>query len=132
MRQTRIPLSMMRIGWLITLTLLLPWPVSAADETAEPRLDLSSLIREFEAANPEIKAARQRWESTKAVVPQVQTLPDPRLQIGYQRMPMVPPVVEGVMYGVGQDIPFPGKLKLKGKWRNVTPNGWSRNTMPPG
>lgn len=118
MRQTRIPLSFprVRIGWLITLTLLLlPWPVSAADETAEPRLDLSGLIREFEAANPEIKAARQRWESAKAVVPQVQTLPDPRLQIGYQRMPMVPPVVEGVMYGVGQDIPFPGKLKLKGE-----------------
>jgi outer membrane protein, heavy metal efflux system len=118
MRQTRIPLSFprMRSGWLITLTLLLlPWPVSAADETAEPRLDLSGLIREFEAANPEIKAARQRWESAKAVVPQVQTLPDPRLQIGYQRMPMVPPVVEGVMYGVGQDIPFPGKLKLKGE-----------------
>ena len=79
------------------------------------RLDLSGLIREFEAANPEIKAARQRWESAKAVVPQVQTLPDPRLQLGYQRMPMVPPVVEGAMYGVGQEIPFPGKLKLKGE-----------------
>lgn len=118
MRQTRIPLSIprMRRGWLITLMLLLlPWPVGAADETAEPRLDLSGLIREFEAANPEIKAARQRWESAKAVVPQVQTLPDPRLQIGYQRMPMVPPVVERVMYGVRQDIPFPGKLKLKGE-----------------
>jgi outer membrane protein TolC len=98
------------------LTLLsLPGSVGAAEESAEPRLDLSGLIREFEAANPEIKAARQRWESAKAVVPQVQTLPDPRLQIGYQRMPMVPPVVEGVMYGVGQDIPFPGKLKLKGE-----------------
>jgi len=95
--------------------LLLPWPVCAADEVAEPRLDLSGLIREFEAANPEIRAARQRWESAKAVVPQVQTLPDPRLQLGYQRMPMVPPVVEGVMYGVGQEIPFPGKLKLKGE-----------------
>jgi outer membrane protein, heavy metal efflux system len=105
-----------RAGWLITLTLLLlPWLVGAADETAEPRLDLSGLIRELEAANPEIKAARQRWESAKAVVPQVQTLPDPRLQLGYQRMPMVPPVVEGVMYGVGQEIPFPGKLKLKGE-----------------
>lgn len=117
MRQTHRSLSFSRVwaAWLITLTLLLPWPVSAADETAEPRLDLSGLIREFEAANPEIKAARQRWESAKAVVPQVQTLPDPRLQIGYQRMPMVPPVVEGVMYGVGQDIPFPGKLKLKGE-----------------
>ncbi|MBI5672206.1 MAG: TolC family protein [Nitrospirae bacterium] len=93
----------------------MPWPVSAADETAELRLDLSGLIRELEAANPEIKAARQRWESAKAVVPQMQTLPDPRLQLGYQRMPMVPPVVEGVMYGVGQEIPFPGKLKLKGE-----------------
>lgn len=118
MRQTSIPLSFLRVraGWLIMLTLLLlPWPVGAADEMAEPRLDLSGLIREFEAANPEIKAARQRWESAKAVVPQVQTLPDPRLQLGYQRMPMVPPVVEGVMYGVGQEIPFPGKLKLKGE-----------------
>lgn len=117
MSQTHRSLLFSRVwaAWLIALTLLLPWPVSAADETAEPRLDLSGLIREFEAANPEIKAARQRWESAKAVVPQVQTLPDPRLQLGYQRMPMVPPVVEGAMYGIGQEIPFPGKLKLKGE-----------------
>ena len=118
MRQTRIPLSFSLVGagWLTVLTLLaLPWPVGAADEAAEPRLNLSGLIRELEAANPEIRAARQRWESAKAVVPQVQTLPDPRLQLGYQRMPMVPPVVEGVMYGVGQEIPFPGKLTLKGE-----------------
>uniref|UniRef100_UPI0011239E7C TolC family protein n=1 Tax=Nitrospira cf. moscoviensis SBR1015 TaxID=96242 RepID=UPI0011239E7C len=92
-------------------------PVHGADErgTSELRLDLPGLIQELEEANPEIKAASQRWEAAKAVVPQVQTLPDPRLQLGYQRMPMVPPVVEGVMYGVGQDIPFPGKLKLKGE-----------------
>ncbi len=115
MRQTAV-LHHMRAGWLITVTLLLlPCPVGAADGTAEPHLGLSGLIRELEAASPEIKAARQRWESAKAVVPQVQTLPDPRLQLGYQRMPMVPPVVEGVMYGIGQEIPFPGKLKLKGE-----------------
>lgn len=118
MRQTPISLSFSRVraAWLIALTLLLlPRPVGAADETAEPRLDLSGLIRELDTANPEIKAAFQRWESAKAVVPQVQTLPDPRLQLGYQRMPMVPPVVEGAMYGFGQDIPFPGKLTLKGE-----------------
>lgn len=78
-------------------------------------IDLPSLIAELEATNPEIKAARQRWEASKAVVPQVQTLPDPRLQLGYQRMPMVPPVVEGALYGFGQEIPFPGKLSLKGE-----------------
>ncbi|MBX3325445.1 MAG: TolC family protein [Nitrospira sp.] len=81
----------------------------------ESQLSLSVLIEELAARSPELKAARERWEAGQAVVPQVQTLPDPRLQIGYQRMPMVPPVVEGVMYGVGQDIPFPGKLKLKGE-----------------
>ncbi len=118
MKHASIPCSFppARAGWLITLMLLsLPWSVGAADELVERRLELSSLIRELETVNPEIKAARQRWEAGQAAVPQAQTLPDPRLQLGYQRMPMVPPVVEGVMYGIGQEIPFPGKLKLKGE-----------------
>lgn len=80
---------------------------------SEPRLSLQSLVQEVEAASPELKAARQRWEAAKAVVPQVQTLPDPRLQFGYQRMPMTDPL-QGAMYGFGQEIPFPGKLSLKG------------------
>lgn len=88
---------------------------SWASAAEEPRLSLSGLIEEMIRQNPEIKAAKQRWEAAKAVVPQVQTLPDPKLQFGYQRMPMVPPVVEGAMYGFGQDIPFPGKLRLKGE-----------------
>ena len=107
---------------------LSPWSVRGAEDRgivvpdgtahtshSELRIDLPGLIGELERANPEIKAARQRWEASKAVVPQVQTLPDPRLQLGYQRMPMVPPVVEGAMYGFGQEIPFPGKLGLKGE-----------------
>ncbi len=81
---------------------------------AERRIDLASLITELEDVNPEIRAARQRWEAAKAVVPQVQTLPDPRLQFGYQRMPMTDPL-QGAMYGFGQEIPFPGKLSLKGE-----------------
>jgi outer membrane protein TolC len=80
----------------------------------ESRLGLASLVQELESANPEIRAARQRWEAAKAIVPQVQALPDPKLQLGYQRMPMTDPL-QGPMYGFGQDIPFPGKLKLKGE-----------------
>jgi outer membrane protein TolC len=87
--------------------------VEAAE--AEPRLPLGPLVNELEAVNPEIKAARERWEAARAVVPQVQTLPDPKLQFGYQRMPMLPPAVQGAIYGFGQDIPFPGKLRLKGE-----------------
>ncbi len=81
----------------------------------EGQLSLFALIEELTARSPEVKAARERWEAAQAVVPQVQTLPDPRLQLGYQRMPMVPPVVEGAMYGFGQEIPFPGKLRLRGE-----------------
>ena len=78
------------------------------------RVNLTDLIAELDSANPEIKAARQRWEAAKAVVPQVQTLPDPKVQFGYQRMPMMEPL-QGAMYGIGQEIPFPGKLRLKGE-----------------
>lgn len=94
------------------LVLLFAPAVAVADNT-ETRLSLSGLLEELTQQSPEIKAARQRWEAAKAVVPQVQTLPDPKLQLGYQRMPMTDPL-QGAMYGFGQEIPFPGKLSLKG------------------
>lgn len=87
--------------------------VTAMQPVNEERLSLPALIEEMAARSPEVKAARERWEAAKAVVPQVQTLPDPRLQLGYQRMPMTDPL-QGAMYGFGQEIPFPGKLGLKG------------------
>jgi cobalt-zinc-cadmium efflux system outer membrane protein len=112
----RFPEKLIRI-LIFSILGLTPFVISASGSAVadEGQLSLSVLVDELVARSPEIKAARQRWESAKAVVPQVQTLPDPRLQFGYQRMPMVPPVVEGVIYGVGQDIPFPGKLKLRGE-----------------
>ncbi|MBS0166241.1 MAG: TolC family protein [Nitrospira sp.] len=103
---------------LVLVSTMLPMPLPAygaeGHGAGEPHIDLPSLIRELEDANPEIKAARERWEAARAVVPQVETLPDPRLQFGYQRMPMMEPV-QGAMYGIGQEIPFPGKLRLKGE-----------------
>ena len=50
---------------------------------AEAVLDLNALVREATESNPEIKAARQRWEASRAVVPQVGTLPDPVISGGY-------------------------------------------------
>lgn len=112
---------------ILSFVVLAPWSVGGAEgpgqitaETSVPssqgevRIDLPSLIRELEGTNPEIKASRQRWEAATAVVPQVQALPDPRLQFGYQRMPMAEPL-QGPMYGFAQEIPFPGKLRLKGE-----------------
>lgn len=106
---------------LLGLTSLVP-NVTGSALADEGPLSLSALIEELVAGNPEVKAARQRWEMAQALVPQVQTLPDPTIQLGYQKMPMVEPF-QGAMYGIGQEIPFPGKLRLKGRWRSVTPTG---------
>lgn len=85
-----------------------------ARDADHPRLSLPDLLQEMLERNPDIRAARERWDAARAVVPQVQTLPDPMLQLGYQRMPMVEPL-QGPMYGVRQHIPFPGKLRLRGE-----------------
>ena len=81
---------------------------------AEPILPLGPLIEEAIRQNPSIQSAKDRWESSKAVIPQVKTLPDPELKLGYQQIPAVSPI-EGAIYGVGQQFPFPGKLKLRGE-----------------
>jgi outer membrane protein TolC len=76
----------------------------ATDERAELILDLNSLVQEAVESNPEIKAARQRWEAVRAVIPQVQTLPDPRMNFSYQDV-----VEREGMYGFSQGLPFTGK-----------------------
>lgn len=84
-------------------------PASALDPVRPA--GLQQLVRETMERNPDIEAARRRWESAMAVVPQAQTLPDPKLLVGYTDIaPM-----KGPMFGLSQEIPFPGKLTLKGE-----------------
>jgi outer membrane protein TolC len=99
--------SRCRFGILLAVAL---WSVAAAGEQAEPRLDLERLIQEALENNPDIQAARQRFEAARAVIPQVRTLPDPRINLGYREL-----VEREAMYGVSQEIPFPGKLGLRGE-----------------
>ena len=99
---------------LILTVAILP-TFSAAEDIREKRLSLKALIEETTQQNPDMKAARDRWEASKAIVPQMQTLPDPKALLGYQQLPMAAPGVEGAIYGFGQEIPFPGKLRLRGE-----------------
>lgn len=80
-------------------------PVSASQ-----RLDLGALVQEAVENNPEIRAAAQRVDASKAMVPQARTLPDPMINLSYEDMQ-----TRETMYGVSQEIPFPGKLRLKGE-----------------
>jgi outer membrane protein, heavy metal efflux system len=82
----------------------------AAPLDAEARLELRSLVHEAMENNPDIRAAQQRWVAAKAVIPQVKTLPDPLINLGYDQVEE-----RGVTYGFSQEIPFPGKLRLRGE-----------------
>jgi outer membrane protein, heavy metal efflux system len=99
--------------FIISNSQFIPFAVGPAF-AEDSRLDLKELIEDALQRNPEIQAARRRWEASKAIIPQVQSLPDPQVMFGFQRMPMLEPL-EGPMYGFSQEFPFPGKLALKGE-----------------
>lgn len=99
---------------LVSTSLLLAVMATGPAFAEEASLTLQSLVEEALLHNPDIQAANQRWEASQAIIPQVQSLPDPSLLLGYQRMPMLEPL-EGPVYGFSQKIPFPGKLGLKGE-----------------
>jgi outer membrane protein TolC len=98
------------VGWLLFLSWQAGVPGASGQPDTEPLLDLESLIREATERNPDIRAARQRWEATRALIPQVKTLPDPMLNFGYEKV-----LDREWRYGVSQEFPFPGKLRLRGE-----------------
>jgi cobalt-zinc-cadmium efflux system outer membrane protein len=82
---------------------------------------LSQLLVEAEKNNPQIEAARQGWQAAKKVPTQVSTPPDPQFflqhSVGSPR-PFAGYANSDFAYlglGVSQDIPYPGKLRLKGE-----------------
>jgi outer membrane protein TolC len=99
---------------LVSTSLLLACVSIGPAFAEESSLTLQSLVEEALLRNPSIQAASRQWEASQAIIPQVQSLPDPSLLLGYQRMPMLEPL-EGPVYGFSQKFPFPGKLGLKGE-----------------
>ena len=59
-------------------------PLPAEIEAALPEgINLPTLIRLAVERNPQLKAARARWQATIEKYPQVTTLPDPMFMYGY-------------------------------------------------
>src|ERR1700731_1459356 len=87
-----------------------------------PVTPLSELLAEAEKNNPQIEGARQGWQAAKQVPTQVSTLPDPQfnlqqVNVGSPR-PFAGYTNSDFAYlglGISQDIPYPGKLRLKGE-----------------
>ena len=87
-----------------------------------PPTPLAALAAEVEQRNPQVLAARQAWNAATQVPSQVSTLPDPQLNL--QQVSVGSPLPfagyttsEFAYFGIGvsQDLPYPGKLRLRGQ-----------------
>jgi len=100
---------------LILSILLLPDPTGAGE--APPVLSLEEAVAEALRANPEVQAAEHAWRAATHVPRQVSGLEDPTVSYESWNTPNAFTLdrAESNIYSVGQKIPFPGKLRLRGK-----------------
>jgi cobalt-zinc-cadmium efflux system outer membrane protein len=104
------------LACLLAFSLSLSVPLShssAADE-----LVLDSLVSEALRANPDLAAARSRYQAFEAKVPQAGSWPDPMFKTVFSNLPtdswaMDQTPMSGIELMFTQKIPFPGKLGLK-------------------
>jgi len=83
---------------------------------------LADLLAEAERSNPQIQAARHGWDSAKQVPTQASTLPDPQFVLQHVSVGSPRPFAgytnsdfAYVGLGISQDLPYPGKLRLRGE-----------------
>lgn len=111
------PFSIPKAVW---LWLLLPFLFSFL--TADPAhsddsiLNLDKLVQEAVQNNPEIQAARKKWEAIKERIPQAEALEDPMLGFGIINLPTHLDFRGEDMtmkeISISQRLPFPGKRDL--------------------
>jgi outer membrane protein TolC len=111
----RIVLLMMTLGFLLT-----SFSESPAQESDAASPSLQALIDEALTHNPELEAARERWEMFRRKEFPAQTLSDPRLTFALSNYPVdtfssddTP--MTGNDLRIDQAFPFPGKLKARGE-----------------
>src|ERR1700751_505799 len=87
---------------------------------ADPLTPLSGLLDEATQNNPDILAARRGWQAATQVPSQVSTPPDPQVTLQHVAVGSPRPFAgftnsdfAYIGFGVAQDFPYPGKLKLR-------------------
>ena len=108
----------------LAICVLLAVPGFAQDAAAHKAAatPLSKLLEEAEQNNPQIAAARQGTLAAREVPAQVTALPDPTFQVQQVNVGSPRPFAgytnsefSYVGFGASQDIPYPGKLRLRGE-----------------
>jgi outer membrane protein TolC len=114
----------MNVVSFLTATFVLTTAFSAIGQTsvASVPTPLSQLLAEAAANNPQISAADHGARAARQMAPQVTTLPDPKFT--YQQFSVGSPKPFAgytnsnfayVGIGASQELPFPGKLRLRGE-----------------
>jgi outer membrane protein TolC len=107
----------MRIGVLTTFSLAI---VTLQAFGQQQQASLKDLLIEGERNNPEILNARRQWQASTHVSAQAGSLPDPQFtlqdfSVGSPRpgAGLANSNFAYVGFGASQDVPYPGKLRLK-------------------
>ncbi len=110
--------------WTAALVLATGTLAIAEDMPMKPT-PLAQLIAEAEANNSQISAADHSWKAASHVAQQVTTLPDPQFTVQQFSVGSPKPFAgfsnsdfAYIGFGASQDLPFPGKLRLKGDVAN--------------
>jgi outer membrane protein TolC len=97
-------------------------PAQQQENQAGIPIPLAKLIEEAEHNNPQILAARHAWKAATLVPSQVSTLPDPQFTVQQFAVGSPRPFTgfsnsdfAYIGFGVSQDLPYPGKLRLRGE-----------------
>lgn len=107
--------------WVIVIlfSFLILSSFSSSSQAERPRLNIDQLVEEAILNNPEILAAKQKWEVFKEKVPQARALPDPMFGFGIVNLPTNFSLKDEDMtmkeIFVSQMFPFYGKRKLMGE-----------------
>jgi outer membrane protein TolC len=112
------------LNFTAAMLLALAAPAIAQDMSAMPT-PLAGLIAEAEANNAQISAANHAWKAATHAAPQVTTLPDPQLTLQSFSVGSPKPFAgfsnsdfAYIGFGASQDLPYPGKLRLRGDAAN--------------
>jgi outer membrane protein, heavy metal efflux system len=121
---TRFSFTLVAVGlpalWFSMVAVTASFGQESMPQHAETPTPLAQVLQEAERNNPEIQAARQGWKAAQQVPTQASTLPDPQFQLQQVNVGSPRPFAgytnsDFAYFGLGvsQDLPYPGKLRLK-------------------
>lgn len=104
-----------QLGWLLIFSVAAAPALAKAEPVPPDLLSLPRLLEEARRVNPELQAARKRWEAAQAKIPQARGLPPPRIGVEFEEIPRGGVKVKQatLMYQLIQSLPFPGKLSAR-------------------